>query len=117
MKKVLLTLLFGVLISVTAMAQKANKRIDRLVDKDLAKIEATVTLEDSEKEKYLELKKAYLTNHFSASDKYKESDKDILKQKIKENKDQFESEVNAAFGKERAAEILAAGSKGKKKKK
>jgi hypothetical protein len=117
MKKSLLTLVLGLLISVSAMAQSKNeKRFSKMTDKKIEKIELVTKLSDSEKETFHKLNKAYLTKHFSLKE-LKESNPAEFKTEIKANKNNLETKLIAAFGKKRATEILNAGKKKKKKKK
>lgn len=115
--KIFLTLALGLLISVSTMAQSKNeKRISKLTDKKIEKIELVTKLSDSEKETFHEINKAYLTKHYSLKE-LKESDPAQFKTEIKANKKDLETKLIAAFGKERATEILSAAKKKKKKKK
>lgn len=109
MKKSILTLAFGLLISLVTVAQsEENDRLERVLSKEIAKIENTLTLNEKEKETYKKIKTQQLTKHFSLSKEFKASDPDMFKQKVKENSKQYTSELIEAFGKKRATEILKA---------
>lgn len=113
MKKSLLTIALGLLISVSAMAQSKNeKRAIKTTNQKIEKIEKTLTLSDTEKETYSELNKVYLVNHFDLRE-LKKSDPAKFKSGIKANKADFMKKLAAALGKDRANEIVKA-SKGKK---
>ncbi|MEP3838649.1 MAG: hypothetical protein ABJM36_13435 [Algibacter sp.] len=117
MKKSLLTLVLGLLISVTAMAQSKNEaRAIKTTNNKIEQIEKTIELTDSEKETFIELNKAYVIKHFELRD-LKESDPDTFKSGVKANKADFTKKLNAALGKERATEIIKASKKKKKNKK
>jgi hypothetical protein len=115
MKKIVLTLVLGLLISISAMAQSKNdKRATKATDRKIEKIEKTTKLSDSEKETFTELNKAFAIKHFSLREELKESDPAKYKEEVKANRADFNKKLTAALGKARAKEIIAA-SKVKKK--
>lgn len=113
MKKSLLTLVFGLLISVAAVAQSnLEKRVEIATNKKIEKIEASLKFQnDEEKEKFTALITEQITRHFKIADKYKESDPTMFKQKVRENSKQYNKELRETFGIDRANEFLAAGRK------
>lgn len=116
MKKSLLTLVLGLLISASALAQSKNEtRAIKVTNNKIERIEQVTTLSDSEKETFSELNKAYISNHFDLKP-LKESDPAKYKTEVKANKADFKKKMTSALGKERATEIMNA-SKNKKKKK
>lgn len=122
MKKFLLTLVLGLFISITTIAQSnSEKRAANGTKKSIANIEKTIKLSDAEKETYAELNNAYLLNHFELQE-MKKSDPAAFKKGIKANKADYIEKLTNSLGKERTDEILAAlkankGKKGKKGKK
>ena len=111
MKKLALTLITGLLISVSALAQS---KIEKRALAQVEKVETTIKLTDDEKEKYLELQKTRLSNQVAIAKEFKKDDKETFKVKAKENRQQFQKDVIKTFGKTRGKEIIKA-SKVKKK--
>jgi len=121
MKKIVLTVIAGLLISVSVMAQsKSEARALKVTNNKIEKIEQITKLSDSEKETFSELNKAYAVKHFDLR-ALKESDPATYKKEVKANRVDLMKKLTAALGKERATEIMDAGKKkktnaGKKKK-
>ncbi|WP_139959232.1 hypothetical protein [Flavicella sediminum] len=114
MKKTVFTFALSLLLSLGAMAQSKNEaRALKTSKAKIELIEKTVKLSDSEKETYIELSKAYVLNHLSLRD-LKQSDPAAFKSGIKENNADFKNKLTAAFGKEKATEIMDASKKKKK---
>ena len=115
MKKIVLTLVLGLLVSLSVIAQsKDEKRATNATNKKIETIQKTIELLDSEKEIYFELNKVFAIKHFSLRDELKESDPAKFKEEVKANGADFRKKLTAALGKARAKEIIAA-SKVKKK--
>jgi hypothetical protein len=113
MKKIIFTLLVGVLISISAMAQSKNEaRALRITNNKIEQIEQITELSDSEKETFFELNKVYLQKHFDLKE-LKKSDPAKYKTERKANKADFMKKLTVALGKERATEITKAGKKKK----
>ena len=110
MKKSLFTLVFGLLISVTAVAQSnVEKLVEKSTNKKIEKIEASLKFQnDEEKEKFATLTKERLTKHFNIVEKYKESDPAMFNQKRKDNMKQYNKELQEAFGTERGKALFQA---------
>lgn len=116
MKKILMTLVLGLLISVSTMAQsKDEQKAIKAANKNIERVEKTIKLTDAERETYFELKKSFAMTHNSLKP-LKESDPAKYKAGVKENGADFSKKLTKAFGEERAAEIKKAGKKPKKKK-
>lgn len=116
MKKTVLTVIVGLLISVSVMAQSKNEaRALKTTNNKIEQIEQTTQLSDSEKETFFELNKAYVLKHFDLK-ALKKSDPAKYKKEVKANNADFRKKLTAALGKERATEIINAGKKKKKKK-
>lgn len=118
MKKILLSLVFGLLITVSTMAQS---KAEKGTAKKIQQIESVTKLSDSEKASFSKLNIAYMTKHFEIKP-LKQSDPAKYKTEAKANKTEFLKNLSAAVGEERANEIINAakkkkGKKGKKKKK
>lgn len=107
MKKSLITLVLGLLVSVATMAQ-SNKEIraERITQQAVTKIEASLTLTEEEKKTFEDLKKESLFKHFEIAEQYKTDNPEIFKQKINENNQLFNKSMFDAFGKARAREIM-----------
>lgn len=117
MKKSILTLVLGLLISVSAIAQSKNEtRAIKTTNNKIKLIEQTIALSDSEKATFTELNVAYVTKHLDLKP-LKESDPEAHKAEVKANNADLKKKLSAALGKERATEILAASKKKKNKKK
>lgn len=109
MKRIVLTLALGLLISMSVLAQSKNEqRATNVTNKKIETIEKTTKLSDSEKETYFELNKAYVIKHFNLKDEFKESDPDKFKIEVRANNVDLNKKITAAFGKTRAKEIIAA---------
>ena len=113
MKKSLFTLVFGLLISVTAVAQSnLEKHVEKSTDIKIERIEASLKFQnDEEKEKFATLTKEQLTRHFNIGKKYKKSDPEMCKQKRRDNNKQYNKELQEAFGTERAKALFQASKK------
>ncbi|MDN3663920.1 hypothetical protein ACFFU1_15125 [Algibacter miyuki] len=117
MKKSLLTLVLGLLISVSTMAQSKNEaRAIKTTNNKIELIEKSIKLTNIEKETFIELNKAYVTKHFDLKP-LKESDPATYKTEVKANNADFRKKLTAALGKERATEIINASKKKKNNKK
>lgn len=109
MKKSLFTLVLGLLISVAAMAQSKNdRRAETIIQKEITKIEASLTLEDEEKETFKKIKKEQVLKHIEIVEEFKTKDPVLFKQKVRENNQSYNKSMFEAFGKPRAREIFAA---------
>ena len=109
MKKTIVTFAFGLLISLTAFAQSSiEKSAIRRTNESIVSIEKTIELSDTAKTTFFELKKEQVVNHITLAQKYKDSDPDKFKEKIKANRKDFNLKLNEALGKARAKEILTA---------
>jgi hypothetical protein len=112
MKKILFTLLAGVLISISTMAQsKSEARAEKITNRTIERIETTTKLSAIEKDKYIELQKTRLINRSEIDQDLRKSDPDKFKEKAKANNKLFRKNLIDAFGKKRASEILAASKK------
>ena len=112
MKKSLLTLMVGLLISASTMAQsKSEKKIEKRANAAVEKVQATVKLSEEEKVKYFEIQKTQLINRAEVPKGLKQSDPDKFKEKVKESRKQFTKNLMDAFGKKRGKEILEASKK------
>jgi hypothetical protein len=117
MKRIVLTVIVGLLISVSAIAQsKSETKLINKANKAVEKVLANLELTEGEKETYFELQKARLTERSEFPKGLKESDPELFKEKSKANRKKFTKNVIEAFGKERGKEILEA-SKNKNAKK
>ncbi|GAA3651198.1 hypothetical protein [Flavivirga jejuensis] len=115
MKKSALTVIVGLLISVSALAQsKSEMKIEKRATKAVEKLETTIKLSESEKATYFELQKAKLQDRANFPKGLKESDPDAFKAKAKANRKEFTKSVIKAFGEKRGKEILEAAKKKKK---
>ncbi|MDO6736313.1 hypothetical protein [Wenyingzhuangia sp. 2_MG-2023] len=115
MKKILLTVVLGLLISVSTMAQSKNeKRAIKITNNKIELIEKSIELSESEKETFIEFNKAYISKHLDLR-ALKKSDPAKYKTEVKANKNNLIKKLNDAFGKERATEIMNAGKKKKNK--
>jgi hypothetical protein len=113
MKKSLTTLVFGLLISVSVLAQsKIEKRALTITNKKIEKIEAVTKLSKSEKETYRKIYQVYLVKHFGLSE-LKEKHPSKFKEGVRKNNASFKKKLIAAIGKKRADEIIKVGQKKK----
>lgn len=109
MKKTIITLVVGLLISVASIAQsKAEVQAETIAKKDIQKISAVVSMNEEEQEKYITIKKEYLINHFKIVKEYRKNDPEKFKEKRTENGKKLNADMVAAFGKPRALEFLKA---------
>lgn len=109
LKKNLLTLLIGTLISISAIAQsKSELRAEKLTIKSIEKIETETKLTEDEKVKYTEIQKEKLLNHFKIANEFRKSDPDKFKEKVKENGHLYVKNLLETFGNRRGREILNA---------
>ena len=109
MKKILFTLVLGLLVNITTMAQTNNdRRAERITQQAIEKIETSLTLKEEEKKTFVTLKKEQLFKHFEIVEKYKVKDPEMFREKITENNQKINKSMFEAFGKARAREILGA---------
>ena len=109
MKKSILTLAFGLLLSASAVAQAdLNERAKSLTKKNIVKIDAAVHLSDDEKATYPDFSNAFYLEHFTIVQKYKTDNPELFKEKVIENNNIFIAKLKKAYGNKRANEILKA---------
>ena len=110
MKKNVLTLIIGLLISITAVGQsKAEVKAAAKAETSLEKLQASIELTDVEQAKYLEIATARFVDRSTWPKGVKNDDKAKFKELVKKNSDLYESGLVDAFGEKRAQEILTAG--------
>ena len=118
MKKIALTLITGLLISFSALAQsKAEVKAAEKAATALEKIQTAIELTDDEQAKYLEVTTARFVDRSTWPKGLKESDNAKFKELAKKNKKDYEKGLVDAFGEKRAQEILLAGKNKKNKNK
>ncbi|MDO7172432.1 hypothetical protein [Mariniflexile sp. AS56] len=116
MKRIVLTVIVGLLISLSAMAQsKSEKNAEKKAQKAVEKVQTAIELTEEEKAKYFELQKTQFLNRAELPKGLKESDPDTFKEKTRENRKQFEKNLLETFGDKRGKAILNATKKKKKK--
>ncbi|WP_159020748.1 hypothetical protein [Algibacter sp. L3A6] len=109
MRKTILTLIFGILLSITGNAQNdLDERSQARTSEDIIKIDALVNLTDDEKASYNDFSNAYYLEYFKIAKKHKTNNLELFKEKINETNAVFVNNLKKEYGKKRAYEILKA---------
>lgn len=112
MKKKLVTLVVGLLISLATTGQsKVEVRAERLLSKDLEKVTSLIDLTKEEREKYSEIKKKQIINFCMIAEEFRKTNPTKFKEEVRKNQKNSEAELIEVFGKHRAMELVRASRK------
>lgn len=109
MKKSIFTLVFGILLSLSAAAQvDLTEKAEKLAARDIETTETVTKLTKKEKKTYSKLLTEHYLRHWDIVDKYKATDPDKFKESVQNNGKYFAQLTIDAFGNKRGVEILKA---------